>query len=45
MNRYHERCLRIIYNEKPSSFEELLRKDNSVSIYHRNLQSLAAEIY
>ena len=36
INRLHERCLRIIYNDKHSNFEELLVKDNSVSIHHNN---------
>ena len=29
----HERCLRLIYNDKNSSYEELLTKDGSVSIH------------
>ena len=41
----HERCLRIIYQEKQSSFGELLEKDKSVSIQYRNLQPLAINIY
>ena len=28
INRLHERCLRIIYCDKESSFEELLEKDS-----------------
>ena len=32
-------------NERKSSFEELLRKDNTVSIRHRNLQVLATKIF
>ena len=27
INRLHERCLRIIYNDKTSTFKELLEKD------------------
>ena len=41
-NRFHERCLRTIYNDKQSSFNELLEKDGSVSIhemYKNNLES------
>ena len=45
INRLHERCLRIIYNDKCSNFEELLNKDNSVSVHHHNIQALAIELY
>ena len=45
INRLHERCLRIIYCDKQSSFEELLEKDSSVSIHERNIQILATEMY
>ena len=34
INRLHERCLRIIYSDKQSSFETLLEKDCSVSIHN-----------
>ena len=44
-NRLHERCLRIIYSDKLSSFETLSEKDGSVSIPSRNLQILATEMY
>ena len=37
ISRLHERCLRIIYNDKRSNFEELLVKDNSVSIHQINI--------
>ena len=45
INRLHERCLRIVYNDKQSSFNELLEKDGSVSIHMRNIQILATEMY
>ena len=45
INRLHERCLHIIYNDKSSTFKELLEKDNSVSIHYRNIQALAIEMY
>ena len=45
INSLHERCLRIIYNEKQSSFKMLLEKDSSVSIHDRNIQCLATEMY
>ena len=44
INRLHERCLWIVYNDKKSSFDELLVKDGSVSIHHQNMQKLAAEM-
>ena len=45
VNRLHEKCLRIIYNDKTSSYEELLCKDGSVSMHHKNLQKPVIEIY
>ena len=45
INRLQERCLRSIYNDKPSSFNELLEKDGFVSIHEQNVQVLATEMY
>ena len=45
INKIHERVLRSVYNDFSSTFEELLIKDKSVSIHHRNLQILATEIF
>ena len=45
MNRLHERALRIIYFDFKLSFEGLLTKDKSFSIYERKIQSLAMENY
>ena len=44
-NRLHERCLRIVYNDKTSAFKELLEKDSFVTIHCRNIQPLAIEMY
>ena len=45
INRLHERALRIVYKDDYSTFEELLIKDDAVTIHHRNLQYLAIELY
>ena len=45
INRLHERCLRLIYNDKKISFEELLEIDSSVSVHDSNLKTLVTEMY
>ena len=45
INRLHERSLRLVYKDYKLTFDELLCKDNSFSIHHRNLQKLATEMY
>ena len=45
INRLHERSLRIVYSDQSSTFEELLERDKTFSIHHKNVQSLAIEIY
>ena len=41
----HERSLRIVYKDNNSSFKELLKKDNSFPVHHRNIQSLATVLF
>ena len=43
INSLYERCLRIVYNDKQSSHSELSTKDDSISVYERNLRILATE--
>ena len=45
INRLHERCLRLIYNDKKSSFKNILEKDGSIYVHHRNLRTLAVELF
>ena len=45
INNIHPRALRIVYQDKKSSFEELLQKDNSVTVHMKNLQYLATKIF
>ena len=45
INRLHERCLRLLYGDKSSSFEKLSEQDKSVTIHTRNLHILATEMF
>ena len=45
INKIHERALRLVYNDSISTFSELLHRDGSFSIHHRNIQKLAIEMY
>ena len=45
MNSLHERALRITYGDRSSSFQDLLKKDNSISIHHSNIQALPTKLF
>ena len=45
INHIHERGLRMVYEDYTSSFEDLLVKDKSVCIHHRNIQKVAIEMF
>ena len=44
LNKIHERELLIVYKNCTLSFEDLLKKDNSVPIHYGNLKSMAIEL-
>ena len=44
MDKLHERALRLVYRDEISAYEDLLRKDGSSKIHHRNIHKLAIEI-
>ena len=45
INKLHERALRLVYDDKQSTCEELLNINKSITIHHRNLQVLVTELY
>ena len=45
INDIHERALRLVYEDYSTSFEELLVKDKSASVHHRNIQKVAIEMF
>ena len=45
INRIHERALRLVYKDNLSNFQEILQKDNSVTIHQRNLKKLVTVIF
>ena len=45
INHIHKKALIIVYKDSVSDFDALLTRDNSVSIYKRNLQLLMTEIF
>ena len=45
INSIYKRALSITFNDRKLSFEELVRKDKTVSIHRRCLEVLAREIF
>ena len=45
INNVHEKALIIVYFDYKSTFQGLLHKGASFSVHHRNIQTLAMEIY
>ena len=40
-----KRCLCVIYNDKSSTFNVFIEKEDSVSIHYRNIQALTIETF
>ena len=45
INRIHERSLSTVYNDRSSTFQELLKRNRSVSIHRNNIQILTTEVF
>ena len=45
MNYLHERALRLVYCDYESTFEDMLRKDRSLTFHQRNIHRVALEMY
>ena len=45
INLLYYRALTFVHQDELSTFQELLTKDNSVSVHHRNIQFLAIELF
>jgi len=45
INRIHEKALRVVYNDHKSTFEELLQKNDSVTIKVPNIRALSIEMF
>ena len=45
INSLHEKALSVTFQDRNSSFSELLNFDKPVSIHYRNIKDLLTEIY
>ena len=45
INSLHEKALRVTYQDRNSTFSELLNLDKSISIHYRNIKYMLTEIY
>ena len=45
INKIHKHTLRIVYNNHQSTFEEFLKRNNSITIHEINLQKLVTEMF
>ena len=45
INRIHKRSLKTVYDDTSGTFQELLQRNRSVSIPHKNIQNLTTEAF
>ena len=45
INHIHERALRLVYEDYITSFSELLKRDNYITIHQENIRKVAIEMY
>lgn len=45
INKLHYSALRLMYDDYPSTFEELLEKDNSLTVHHFSIETTCIELY
>ena len=45
INQIHEVSVRTVYNDTSSTFQELPKRNRSVSIHHKNIQILTTEVF
>ena len=45
INHIHERALRLVYQDYTTSFQDLLKKDGSLTFHHRNIHQVAIEMF
>ena len=45
INHIHERALRLVYQDYTTSFDDLLKQDNSLTFHHRNIHQVAIEMF
>jgi len=45
INKLHERALRVVYKDYELTFQQLLDKDNAITIHDQNLKKLAIQMY
>ena len=45
INHVQERALRLVYQDYTTPFEDLLKKDGSLTFHHRNIHQVAIEMF